>query len=235
MGYFDAPGFDAPGFAVPDEQLVEHTTAAIHEFESRLQRPLSAVERDQLAAAVASDYGQAAADADQVLERFDADLFEQTELLERDLGRKLLQHEFEGIREQGHHALSVRGEALDAQKAWSDYWRHRGEKPPDMTNEYEAAEHMAARAAEMAAHAAAEAEATPQPAAPSRDEVQAEFEARKQAQLAAAATVPMRHPNRDSITDAPAHPDWANMSEDQINAALAARVAGLEYTAATGE
>jgi hypothetical protein len=105
MGYFDAPGFDAPGFAVPDEQLVEHTTAAIHEFESRLQRPLSAVERDQLAAAVAADYGQAAADADQVLERFDADLFEQTELLERDLGRKLLQHEFEGIREQGHHAL----------------------------------------------------------------------------------------------------------------------------------
>jgi hypothetical protein len=218
-----------------DDQIAADFAAAVHDFEGQLGRPLEPHELAELGATVAGEYQEAINDADTLIARFDADLFEQTELLERDLGRRLLAHEHEGIREQGLQALTLRGEALDAEKAWENHWRHHntatGESPPDMTRDDDVTRYMAARAAEMAAHAEMEAETNPTPTGPDPEAVAA-AQAARDAEQAKRLEVPLTY---GATVDEPLRPDWSKMTPDQVNQAMAARLAGGEYVHASQE
>lgn len=204
--------------------------AEIHAQETRLHRRLIPEEREEVEAFVGRRYQEANEHADRVMGRFGADLEHQAPLLERDLGRKLLSHEVEGLAAVAWHHLQVRGEPLDAEAALQEYWGRRhsetGERPPDMRDEHDIAEHMAARVRDLnAAHAAAEAEA---PAAVHDLEAPArEHDERQAEQHLAAATVPMRY--RGELEGPRNVPDWSAMSSDEQDAAMAARIAGHEY------
>lgn len=150
--------------ADPDDEIAAEIDATIAEYvhaaETQLHRPLHPHEHDQIADAITAKYEEAADHADRVLGRFEADLAQQLPLLERDLGRKLLADEHAGVRAQAWHALNVRGEALDAEQAWEDHWRHHntatGAEPPDMNSRHDVDKHMAAVALERRRQAEAE-------------------------------------------------------------------------------
>jgi hypothetical protein len=100
--------------------------------------------------------------ADMTVGRFEADLADQLPLLERQLGRPLLTHEVEGIRDRGLHTMHTRGETLQAGRAHFEYYEHEGLEMPDMSKPEEVDRFMANRLRE-GRRLAEQAEADPEP------------------------------------------------------------------------
>jgi hypothetical protein len=135
------------------DDLGDRIGETVRAFESRLGRPLSQSEYDQIEFAEAQKTITAEQANARVMEGLGADMNEQWPRLEAKLGRKLLTHEMAGILDQSEYAAMRGAESMDAEAAYERYWTHRtartGDEPPDMSRVDQADRHMAQRMREL--------------------------------------------------------------------------------------
>jgi hypothetical protein len=135
------------------DDLGDRIGETVRAFESRLGRPLSQSEYDQIEFAEAQKTITAEQANARVMEGLGADMNEQWPRLEAKLGRKLLTHEMAGILDQSEYAAMRGAESMDAEAAYERYWTHRtartGDEPPDMSRVDQADRYMAQRMREL--------------------------------------------------------------------------------------
>lgn len=224
MGEFDELDAMIADAITPDvDEFKTSVGEHIAAFEQVAGRAATQDEVDELVGEIAAAHQH----ADVQLSHFQADVDIQLPQLEQRLGRKLLAHEREGIRDVGAHRMFSRGEPLDAKAAYETYWSDRGEAPPTFGDPggYEESAFLAERFKERLVESQAAVDEAAALKLADRYEAQLEREALRDLPPADVA-VPMRQGSLDGPAQTP---DWSQMTSEEVDAAMAGRVAGGAY------